>query len=149
VGREFLCFGHTVHATLDFKVKLSKIAHRTNSRCGFRPASCQTRCTTSLLIPSVEASLRQLQCVDPCAKFAFCATAWANRLGQSNGFNFSETHLQASINNGYQFSEHATDSSQGHLRATNPAAQHKRGPLIRGHFFYQPPKDSALGICVF
>jgi hypothetical protein len=32
VGREFLCFGHTVHATLEFKVKLSKIAHRTNIR---------------------------------------------------------------------------------------------------------------------
>jgi hypothetical protein len=43
----------------------SLLAMYRSSRCGFSPASCQTRCTASLLTPRAVASLRQLQCVEP------------------------------------------------------------------------------------
>ena len=43
----------------------SSLAMYRSSRCGFRPASFQTRCTASLLTSSCAASLRQLQCVEP------------------------------------------------------------------------------------
>src|ERR1700689_2949298 len=47
----------------------SSLAMYRSRRCGFTPASFQTRCTASLLTPSSAASLRQLQCVEP--SFAF------------------------------------------------------------------------------
>jgi hypothetical protein len=48
-----------------FAFELGIVTARCRSRrCGFRPASCQTRCTASLLTLSAEANLRQLQCVD-------------------------------------------------------------------------------------
>jgi hypothetical protein len=53
-----------------FAFELGIVAgHVAFETCGFRPASCQTRCTASLLRPNAEASLRQLQCVDPSLGF--------------------------------------------------------------------------------
>src|ERR1700683_2374558 len=43
----------------------SSLAMYRSRRCGFTPASFQTRCTASLLTPNSAASLRQLQCVEP------------------------------------------------------------------------------------
>jgi hypothetical protein len=52
-----------------FGFELGIVAGRRSRRCGFRPASCQTRCTASLLTLSAEASLRQLQWIDPSLGF--------------------------------------------------------------------------------
>ena len=52
-----------------FSFEIGIVAGHVALRCGFSPASFQTRWTASLLTPSTDASLRQLQCVEPSAGF--------------------------------------------------------------------------------